>query len=89
MENDAKIAQFKRNHAPDGFGDECPVCGDPFDPGSAGIIWPDEDVEIDAISWVKLCSGPIPDHMREGVDRLGYDPDELVMSYVHKDDNYS
>lgn len=73
--------------APDGWGNECPVCGEPFDADSAGVIWADEPQETDAISWVRMCTADVAEHLRELVEDLGYDPDQIAMLYVHKDEH--
>lgn len=81
------VSNYKRMMAPAGFGDECPVCGEPFDAGSAGIIWPDEPAQIDAISWVRICYGPVADHFHPAIDGTEWDPDDLAMAYIHKDEH--
>lgn len=71
--------------APDGWGDECPVCGEPFDADSAGVFWADEPQSTDVIAWVRMCTADVADHLRELVEDLGYDPDQVAMTYPHKD----
>ena len=81
------ITHYKRMMAPADFGDECPVCGEPFDAGSAGIIWPDEPVQVDSISWVRVCYGPVADHLLHATEDMQWDRDDLSMAYIHKDEH--
>lgn len=94
MFDDATISAYKRAIAPEGFGDECPVCGEPFDPGSSGALWSDTWSSVDVVSWVRMCSGPLG----EGVDlsdafyasvreEHDFPPESVPFIYVHKDEH--
>lgn len=82
----AELSQAKRQHLPDEFGDECPICGEPFDAGSSGLIFGDHESTVDTVSWVRLCHGPKP---KSGWFELPPElKDETVaFSYVHKDEH--
>jgi hypothetical protein len=72
--------------APEGFGDECPICGDPFDVGASGCLFPDVWDSTDVRSWVRCCTGGLPEHLRETVDAV-HEPgwETVPFGYVHKD----
>ena len=77
------ISQEKRKVLPNSFGAECPNCGQPFDVGSSGIIFPDGDGH-DVRSWVRMCIGDIPKN-----DWFTVPPKDegLPFVYVHKDEH--
>lgn len=78
------LSRRRRAAAPDWWGEECPVCGDPFDAGSSGWLWADEETATEVFSWVRLCTAPEP-----GGEFLAI-PDEEdvgVFAFVHKDEH--
>lgn len=90
LRDDTELSRQKRAAAPSWFGQECPVCGAPFDTGSSGVVWPDALNSTDAIAWVRTCTGPVPPHLRADIDTLHSFPAESVpFQYVHKDEHLS
>jgi len=81
--NDSDVSREKRAMLPDSFGESCPNCGEPFDAGSSGILYP-ENVGTDVRSWVRLCTGPIPDGDWFAVPVIERD---MPFAYVHKDEH--
>jgi len=73
-----KISQEKRRLLPDSAGDECPVCGDPFDVGSTGYLFKDRSTEC--FAWVRVCVGSKPEYMPEVEE-------DAQFCYVHKDEH--
>lgn len=78
----------------DDWGDECPICGDPFEVRSSGYIGITEGTSTDVKSWVRVCvSNEHPEGFTSKViiedDVTG---NEIVpdppFCYVHKDGNY-
>jgi len=78
----SKVSQRKRQALPDSFSEECPTCGEPFDGGSSGVMFPQEN-SIDSVAWVRVCFGPIPD----GWFDLPNEYANLPFCYVHKDEH--
>ena len=73
-------SRWKRNVLPEGFGQECPNCGEPFDAGSSGVMFSDDFTQIDVFSWERVCVGPIPEEKWFESDVL----DDQPFMYVHK-----
>jgi hypothetical protein len=74
--------------APERFGDECPVCDEPFDVDSSGCLFPDAGGSTDVRAWVRCCLGELPEHLRETVDAVHEHGWETVpFGYVHKDEH--
>lgn len=76
-------SQVKRSLLPDVFGASCPNCGDPFDAGSSGILY-QELSGTDVTSWVRICTGPIPN---QNWFDIPDEQTELPFVYVHKDEH--
>lgn len=88
LRDDNQITREKRASAPDGFGDECPVCGESFDAGSSGVVWSDLYNSTDVRAWVRLCTGPLPAHLTEYVKEVhDHSVESVPFSYVHKDEH--
>lgn len=78
----------KRDRAPEGFGEECPICGAPFDAGSSGAVWPDQPNSTDVRSHVRICTGRVPEFLRELYESIHRFPVESIpYDYVHKDEH--
>lgn len=78
----------KRTQAPEGVGDACPVCNEPYDIGASGPVWPGLWNSIDTVSWARVCSGAAPNAFVDIIDNLHEYPAESVpFSYVHKDEH--
>lgn len=82
-----QVSQFKRELVPEWWGAECPVCGEPFDAGSAGAVFGDGDRSIDAVAWVRVCQAPISSECPDLWTNADEVPDHAVMEYVHKDEH--
>jgi hypothetical protein len=82
--NTARRSQTKRQMLPDTFGRECPICGESFDTGSSGIFYPKES-GVDVRSWVRICTGPIPDEWSD----VAPTERDIPFVYVHKDEHIS
>lgn len=67
------------------WGDECPVCGDPFTTSESGVIWPGSHLEIDAFAWDRVCQSTPPEPVEEFISERDVDDeyDSLAMAYVH------
>lgn len=77
--------RFKRAKLPADFGDECDVCGDPFDVGNSGILMADDETrQVETFAWVRICTGPVPN---DYFDTDGMAP-HLFM-FVHKETDIS
>ena len=78
----SELSQRKRNALPESFSQECPSCGEPFDAGSSGVMYPSENT-VDAVAWVRVCFGPIPDDWFDVPNTQA----NLPFCYVHKDEH--
>jgi len=78
----SKLSQRKRNALTDTFSRECPSCGEPFDAGHSGIMFPQEQ-SIDCIPWVRVCFGPIPNDWFDVDNEYA----NLPFCYIHTDEH--
>jgi hypothetical protein len=69
---------------PQESGVECEVCGEPYDPVDSGCVMKGHPKELDAVSWVKVCYGKMPQGDWYNVPEL---VEDITASYryVHKD----
>lgn len=67
------------------WGDECPICGDPFTTKKSGIVWPRSCLMRDAFDWDRLCQAPPPEPVAEFIADRDVDNEypAVAFAYVH------
>jgi hypothetical protein len=88
---DPTVAE-RRRLAPDSWGEECPVCGEPFEPGNTGLVMGEE--MLDVIPIVRICIGEpvgwyadLVEHNPNLVPSAECGSCDPSMMYVHTDEH--